>query len=219
MRKSPIRHSVGIHIRDGKLIHSYTRGKGLGKPIKFADPTPYIYQVPLHQEKSLLPLFELQSKLIEHKYPIPGVWEHMLTHAGDIFRGITRGKSNSAYIMEKLDRLERYFDNPLNREDFKDFKYYSDGGYYQKHKHEGGVIKKYSREAVKLRKAKYFENLSKLREETENAEMDYKRKEAMLNVLDVTEKLANYFETSPIDLPYFPFKKLKASVETYLGEG
>ena len=212
-RKSPIKHRVHLHIRDGKLIHSYDRGSRKNSP-RLAKPTIYKPST----EKHLLSLFELQSKLIEHKYPIPGVWEHMLTHVGDIFRGITRGKSNSAYIMEKLGRLERYFDNPINREDFKDFKYYSDGGYYEKHKHEGGVIKKYSREAVKLRKAKYFKNLSKLIDETQKVEMDPKRKEAMLNALDVTEKIANYFETGPIDLPYLEFKKLKTSVETYLGE-
>ena len=109
-RKSPIKHRVHLHIRDGKLIHSYDRGSRKNPP-KLAKPT--IHKI--STEKSLSSLFELQNTLIEHKYPIPGVWEHMLTHAGDIFRGITRGKSNSAYIMEKLGRLERYFNDPINR--------------------------------------------------------------------------------------------------------
>ncbi|GAG31922.1 unnamed protein product, partial [marine sediment metagenome] len=142
-RKSPIKHTVHTHIRKGQLVHSYDRGKRR-KPVKLAKPTIH----KLSKEKHLLPLFELQNKLIEHKYPIPGVWEHILTHAGDIFRGITRGKSNIAYTMEKLGRLERYIDDPISKGDFEDFRYYSDGGYYKKHKHEGGIIERYTSKAV-----------------------------------------------------------------------
>lgn len=211
-RRSPIKHRVHTHIRDGKLIYSYDRGKRKGKLTKLVKPT-----IKVNLENNLLSLFKLQNSLIEHKYPILGVWEHMLTHTGDIFRGMTRGKSNSAYIMEKVGRLERYFDDPLNRTDFKDFKYYSNGAYYQKHKHEGGRIEKYSAKAIQIRKAKYLKNLQQLKDETQRTEMDARRKEAMLNALDVIKKLANYFETSPMDLPYNQFKKLKTSVETYLG--
>lgn len=163
-------------------------------------------------EERLNILFTLQCHLIEHKYPIVGIWEHLISHAGDVYRGLCGGKREASYINSKLSSLKRYmYSNALNNADFRDFKYYSEGEYYRK-----SGDKDYSPQKILSKKKRFMCNLETLRNATLRTDMSSTRKEAMLDALDMIKELALYYEKTPLQVPTNHFVQLQNSIENYL---
>lgn len=143
-------------------------------------------------------LYEMQTKLIEHKYPVMGVWELIIAHAGDIYRGLAHSTPDCGYIGEKETRLSRYLDEyTLNTADFEEWR---------------DSVQRMHMGTYLAKKDQYLENLAKLRKATEEAQMDASRKEAMLASLDLIRKLVQWYEESPSAMPYKEWRTLKRTI-------
>jgi hypothetical protein len=148
-------------------------------------------------------LFNRQTKLIEHKYPIIGIWEHMISHAGDIYRGLSKETPDSSYVCEKVNRLGHYMeDSPINQADFREFVYYS---------------KEYKDpQEIQRKKDSFRTNLTQLRKKTGQEVTDPVRKKCLISSLDMIGALADYYEKTPSDVPIKQWKALKSSVNRCL---
>jgi len=207
-RKSPIKHIVHKHKQKGNTINPYSRGTGF-HPSKISNPTIK------SSEKKLMNLFNLQDKLIEHKYPVQGIWSTMIMHAGDVYRGLCKGKQNGAYINEKMNKLNRFMNDntfPLSKSEMVEFWYYANGEYGNKYNEE-----KHKKPAMDKQRAQFNINLAKLTKETSEANIDPKRKRAMLFSLNMIKSLVTYYESkSPSFSPDIEWVNMKGAVEWYL---
>ncbi len=156
-------------------------------------------EVLLEQQTPLRLLFELQTQLIEHKFPINRIAEHeyQLSNAGDIFRSMTERSPDYGYIGPKVDSISRYFAAD-NSGDFREYK-------------ELMVMPHY-----KAERDKYLRNLAELKVLTVKAYIDLKRKDVMLNALDLARGTVLWFESSdPYRPPKRALEKLTGSLERF----
>lgn len=128
-------------------------------------------------------LFVLQDKLIEHKFPISGIFQMRISDAGDIYREMAGGRYRREpyypYIDEKWARLisftsRRFY---LTEGDIEDLRYQIGDPSYR------------------ARRDEYLRNLQSLKEETTRTPMDPKRGDVMMAALDMISALAFWFES------------------------
>lgn len=153
------------------------------------------------KSKRLSYLFELQTGLVEHKFPKDHVAEHefQISNAGDIFRAMTGRIPDCGYIGQKLESLRNYLDEdypPIG--DFREFKELMLEPYY------------------KPRKEAFLRDLQKLKEATKNMFLDATRKKIMLEALSMIEALIAWFESlNPHRPPKNDLTRLINAVNSY----
>lgn len=145
-------------------------------------------------------LFDMQSILIEHKFPLDHIAEHeyQISNAGDIFRSLTESSPDPGYFGRKVDSLVHYFKSD-NTGDFLEYRELMKSNTYKK-----------SRD-------KYMKNLMELRRLTETAYIDPRRKEAMLSGLDLIKEIILWFESgNPHRPPTLTMNKLIDNLESFI---
>jgi len=137
----------------------------------------------------LKPLFDMQDNLIEHKFPHEksAIIDWIISCPGDIYRNMTHGYPDFAYVMEKWERLSSYAARPplskLQSGDWEE------------------IRKQIQDPSYKALRNQYLSNLQRLREETLKIPMDPKRSAVMVESLDMIKALIFWFES--LD-PYAP---------------
>ncbi|VVB52015.1 Uncharacterised protein [uncultured archaeon] len=156
-------------------------------------------------------LYKLQNSTIEHKFEPQGIWELMVTHAGDVFRGLSKEYPDGGYVGEKVWRLSRYLE-PRSKEFFG----LEQGDFTEYEKYVNGETEYYTKEQIKVNQAKYLADLKALKEATEKEVTDPVRKVCMVDSLDMISELVDYYGKSPQALPSKQFRKMKSSVKKCL---
>jgi len=137
----------------------------------------------------LKPLFDMQDTLIEHKFPHEksAIVDWIISCPGDIYRIMTHGYPDFAYVMEKWERLSSYATSPpLSRLQANDWE---------------EIKEQITEPTYKERRDQYLGNLERLREETVKMPMDSKRQAVMIESLDMIKALIVWFESQD---PYAP---------------
>jgi len=152
----------------------------------------------------LKPLFDMQDNLIEHKFPHAksAIIDWIISCPGDIYRNMTHGYPDFAYIMEKWERLSSYAARPpLSKLQAGDWE----------------EIRNQLRDpSYKVQRDQYLSNLQRLREETTKMPMDPKRKAVMTESLDMIKAVIFWFESQdPYAPPRQQLDRLTAAVAGY----
>lgn len=154
------------------------------------------------QQETLYELFELQTQLIEHKFPhdFIVIHEFLISAAGDIYREMTRRWPHYRYIEEKWSTLQKYCSRPpgLTVGDWSALKELMQMPTY------------------KAERDTYLEKLHLLKDITEKVKIDLKRKNIMLESLNMIEALIGWFESlNPFQNPLDQLDKLTDAIATY----
>jgi len=140
----------------------------------------------------LKPLFDLQTSLIEHKFPHERtmVMDNVISCAGDIYREMTHAYPDFGYVGEKWERLMTWAAKPplswLQAGDWEE------------------IRKQLQDPTYKFQRDLYLSNIQRLREETVKTPMDPKRSAVMTESLDMIKALIFWFESQN---PYAPPSK------------
>jgi hypothetical protein len=150
-------------------------------------------------------LFALQDSLIEHKFPLSGTYETLISDAGDIYREISKQGVDLGYIGQKMRDLERATNSsnfPLNEADFDE------------------IRQEILRDRFyKSKRNTYMKNLEQLKRFTMKESIDSRRKTVMLSALRMIEALVKYFEGgNPYIRPSLAFSNLNESVKSYFSK-
>ncbi len=141
----------------------------------------------------------MQDVMIEHKFPANHIAEHeyQLSNAGDIYRSMTESSPDYGYIGPKLDSLTNYI-NADNTGDFREYKQLMRmPGYKQK-------------------RDKYLANLAMLKTLTVTSYVDLKRKDVMLDALELIRGIVLWFESGRVhNPPRRALEKLTSSLEKF----
>ena len=153
---------------------------------------------------ALRPLFEMQSSLIEHKFPHEkaAIMDWILSDSiGDIYRNMCEITPHFGYVMEKWERTAYYVTTPprsgLRAGDWEEIK------------------EQVTEPTYMPRRNQWLSNLALLRQETVAFPMEPKRKEVMLAVLDLQEAVMHWFESGD---PYRPPDVAKDKLTWAVGE-
>jgi len=152
----------------------------------------------------LKPLFDMQDSLIEHKFPHEksAIIDWIISCPGDIYRNMTHGYPDFAYIMEKWERLSSYAArSPLSKLQAGDWE---------------EIRKQVQDPSYKALRDQYLSNLQRLREETLKMPMDPKRSAVMVESLDMIKALIFWFESlDPYAPPRQQLDRLTDSIAKY----
>jgi len=152
----------------------------------------------------LKPLFDMQDSLIEHKFPHEksAIVDWIISCPGDIYRNMTHGYPDSAYIMEKWERLSSYAArSPLSKLQAGDWE---------------EIKTQIQDPAYKALRDHYLNNLERLREETLRLPMDPKRSAVMIESLDMIKALIFWFESlDPFAPPRQQLDRLTDAIAKY----
>lgn len=151
------------------------------------------------EHPTLQSLFNLQDAMIEHKFPTDHIAEHeyQISNAGDIYRSMTESSPDPGYFGPKLDSISRYLDAD-NTGDFREYKQLmATPGY-------------------KPKRDKYMRNLAELKVLTVTSYIDLKRKDVMLDALELIRGIVLWFESGRVhDPPKRALEKLAGSLEKF----
>ena len=185
-------------------------GSELGKLLYEAAKKPLKDSLNQYEDiNQLQRLFKLQDDLIEHKFPLHGIFEVRLSDAGDIYREMAGGyfkrlKPYYPYIREKIDRLSAFASGRVT--------YLTEGDIEE-------LKEQLKSPDYRALRDKYLKNLSYLREETVKTPMNSKRKEVMLASLDMIEALIRWYESlDRFNPPREELERLIRAVENYFPE-
>ena len=153
------------------------------------------------ETSALIHLFRLQDRLIEHEFPYNGIaiHEYIISCAGDIYREMAKRWPHYGYVDEKWSTLTKwcYGSGGLVWGDYILLKRLMESPSYQ-HKRD-----------------EYLRNLRLLREETVKVPMDIKRKQIMLESLEMIEALIKWFESLKHHPPREQLDKLTEAISNY----
>ena len=155
-----------------------------GKPLRF-----YYY-------------YEMQDKLIEHKYPTVGVTELAISHAGDIYRAMTiHAWQELNYIYEKWGRLEKYIRK----------------GYIPRQEYDEEIKRQINSPEYRQKVLKYMDNLELLIQKTSEIS-DKPMKDVLLASLNLIIGLIKWYETSYENVPTKQFDLLTEKLGHFFPE-
>ena len=149
-------------------------------------------------------LYEMQDKLIEHKYPTVGVTELMISHAGDIYREMTVHSDfgpHLSYIYEKWGRLEKYIRQ----------------GYISCREYEEEFKRQIESQDYRGKVLRYYVNLESLIKETEKVK-DKPFRDVLLACLDMIKGLIIWYETNYENIPTKQFELLTEKIGHFFPE-
>ena len=152
------------------------------------------------EQHPYLKLLDLQTELIEHKFPTSGVSEQMISHAGDIYRTMTHNFPDGGYASPKLDWLKKYI-----RKDWVDQLEYEQDI-------QGRELK---RKGYPEKRDQYMKNLQILIEQTNAVVTEKKRKDVMLASLAMIKGLVKWYETNYYDKPRKELETLIEKMDHY----
>ncbi|GAI93774.1 unnamed protein product, partial [marine sediment metagenome] len=144
-------------------------------------------------------LFTMQDQLIEHKFPTDHIAEHeyQISNAGDIYRSMTESSPDYGYIGTKVTSLSKYL-GADNTGDFREYKQLMAMPDY------------------KPKRDKYMRNLAELKVLTVKAYIDLKRKDVMLDALELIRGIVLWFESMQVrNPPKRALEKLAGSLERF----
>lgn len=147
-----------------------------------------------------LKLLDLQTELIEHKFPTSGVSEQIISHAGDIYRTMTHNFPDGGYAGPKLEWLKKYI-----RKGWVDQLEYE-------REIQGIELK---RPGYKEKRDQFMKNLQILIEQTNAVVIEKKRKDVMLASLDMIKGLVKWYETNYYDKPRKELETLIEKMDHY----
>lgn len=134
-------------------------------------------------------LFELQDRLIEHKFPADhiAIHEFVISCAGDIYREMTHSSPHYGYVYEKWSLIQKYATTVT-------------GPYFTL-----GDVEEYNalmkESYYKPRRDEFLANLEQLKQETTKTPMLPRRKQVLLTSLDMVEALVRWFESGDVRNP------------------
>jgi len=137
----------------------------------------------------LMPLFDMQDSLIEHKFPHEkaAIIDTVISLPGDIYREMTHAYPHYGYVGEKWEKLTTYCARPplswLQAGDWEE------------------IRNQLQDPSYKALRDQYLSNLQMLREATMRMDMDPKRQAVMIESLDMIKALILWFESQD---PYAP---------------
>jgi len=152
----------------------------------------------------LMPLFDMQDSLIEHKFPHEKaeIIDTIISNPGDIYREMTHAYPHYGYVGEKWERLTTWAVKPplswLQAGDWEEIKTQIQDPSY------------------KALRDQYLSNLQRLREETTKMPMDPKRSAVMVESLDMIKALIFWFESlDPYTPPRQQLDRLTGAIANY----
>jgi len=199
-----------------KLADKYeTEEKARAETLRLLEKVPKVYYQNLPVEITgwenvfpetlgLKPLFDLQTSLIEHKFPHERtmVMDNIISNAGDIYREMTHAYSDYSYVGEKWERLTTWCAKPplswLQAGDWEE------------------IRTELQDPAYKTMRDQYLNNLQRLREETLKIPMEPKRAALMTESLDMIKALILWFESqNPYAPPKWQLDRLTDAIYNY----
>lgn len=139
------------------------------------------------QQGSLFSLYDLQTNLIEHKFPNEhtNLIENRVSDAGDIYREMTEMYPDLNYIMEKAERLKKWTSLTGG---FRGGPYLTEGDWEE-------IKEEITDPFYRVSRNQYMTNLQRLRDETAKTVEYGTRKDVMLASLDMIQSLITWFES------------------------